>query len=49
MCKAKGAQLWHFLVDEELENPNTAKGGPSSSRQRIAGGPMVAKHWMLAW
>ena len=39
-----------FLVDEELEDPNTTKGGPPSPRQRnaiywrFAGEPMVAQH-----
>ena len=39
-----------FLVDEGIEDPNTAINGASSARQRnaikwrIAGGPMMAQH-----
>ena len=29
----RGDPTHFFLVDEELENPNTPKSGPSSSRQ----------------
>ena len=47
-----------FLVDEGREGPNTIISGPSSTRQRnaggpmkwrFAGGPMIAQHWMPAW
>ena len=33
-----------FLVDEGREDPNTTKSGPLSTRQRFAGGPMMAQH-----
>ena len=33
-----------FLVDEGIEDPNTAINWPSSARHSLPGGSMVAQH-----
>ena len=52
----RGGQTLTFFNDWGIENPNTTRSGPLSSRQRnaifkwrFACGPMMAQHWMLAY
>ena len=42
---SEGSNSNNFLVDEEIDDPNTTKSRPSSARQRNAnGGPMMVQH-----